>query len=308
MQFVDTVFASAILMIVIGCLFFWGKTLQRVWRIGRPWTDAILPVEVRDRPFWTVADAMLMFGLSLVLTLLTAKLFVAMGQIRPTTEGASPSADLLLAGLSAQSVGGLIAFTGTLGFLRLIRTDAAERLGLVWKASDVAVGLKASLMLIPPTLLIAHFASLLVEYKHPVLDVMKQQPTPVFFIVLFVGTALVAPWIEEFLFRVLLQGGLQAFADRPVETDTQEDPLEEDAVELWRPKSLWPMFATSLIFALMHGNQGAAAIPLFFFSVGLGFLYRQTGRITPSLIVHIVLNGFTMSVEILRLWFTQTPT
>ena len=67
------------------------------------------------------------------------------------------------------------------------------------------------------------------------------------------------------------------------------------------------MFATSLIFALMHGNQGAAAIPLFFFSVGLGFLYRQTGRITPSLVVHVVLNGFTMSAEILRLWFTETP-
>ncbi|EMI18444.1 membrane-associated protease [Rhodopirellula maiorica SM1] len=306
MQIVDAVFASTVLMIVVGCVLLWGKTLRQVLRSGRPSMDVILPAEVRDRPFWTVADAMLMFGLSLVLTLLTAKLFVAMGQIRPTTEGSPPSSDLLLAGLSAQSVGGLIAFTGTLGFLRLIRSDAAERLGLVWKAKDVVVGLKASLMLIPPTLLIAHFASLLVEYKHPVLDVMKQSPTPVFLIVLFVGTALVAPWVEEFLFRVLLQGGLQAFADRPVETDTQEDPLEEDAVELWRPKSLWPMFATSLIFALMHGNQGAAAIPLFFFSVGLGFLYRQTGRITPSLVVHVVLNGFTMSAEILRLWLTQT--
>ncbi|WP_442505751.1 CPBP family intramembrane glutamic endopeptidase [Novipirellula sp. SH528] len=307
MQFVDAVFASTILMIVLGCILLWGKTLQRVWRSGRPWTDAILPAETRERPFWTVADAMLMFGLSLVLTLLTAKLFVAMGQIRPTTEGTPLSSDLLLAGLSAQSVGGLIAFAGTLAFLRLIRSDAAERLGLLWKAQDVGVGLKASLMLIPPTLLIAHFASLLVEYKHPVLDVMKQSPTPVFFIVLFIGTALVAPWIEEFLFRVLLQGGLQAFADRPAETDVQEDPEDKDAVEHWQPKSLWPMFATSLIFALMHGNQGAAAIPLFFFSVGLGFLYRQTGRITPSLVVHVVLNGFTMSAEILRLWFTETP-
>ncbi|TWU21064.1 CAAX amino terminal protease self- immunity [Novipirellula galeiformis] len=302
MEIGDVAAVSAIVLVIAGCLGLWGKTIHRVLRSNRSWSDAVLPAESRDRPFWAVSDAMLMFGLSLVISLLAMKLFIALGQIPPAVQGEAASSDALLAGLSAQSVGGLIAFAGTLGFLRIIRPDAAQRLGLVWKRSDVVIGLRASLMLIPPTLLIAQLASQMVEYQHPVLDVMKQSPTPVFFIVLFMGTALVAPWVEEFLFRVLLQGSLQSFADRPDEDELALDPDDENAADIWRPRSLWPLFLTSLIFALMHGNQGAAAIPLFFFSVGLGFLYRQTGRITPSLVVHIVLNSFTMSVEMLRLW------
>jgi membrane protease YdiL (CAAX protease family) len=44
----------------------------------------------------------------------------------------------------------------------------------------------------------------------------------------------------------------------------------------------------------MHLGQGAAPIPLFFFSLGVGYLYRQTGRLWPCIIVHFLLNAFSM--------------
>lgn len=58
----------------------------------------------------------------------------------------------------------------------------------------------------------------------------------------------------------------------------------------------WPLWVTSGIFALMHISQGAAPIPLFFFSVAVGYVYRRTGRIFPCWVMHVLLNGFSMTM------------
>lgn len=69
----------------------------------------------------------------------------------------------------------------------------------------------------------------------------------------------------------------------------------------WIPNAIWPLVVASLLFALMHWGQGLAPIPLFFLSLGLGYLYRQTGSLIPSIVVHFVLNGFTMSATFLEM-------
>ncbi len=69
----------------------------------------------------------------------------------------------------------------------------------------------------------------------------------------------------------------------------------------WIPTAIWPIVVASIVFALMHWGQGLAPIPLFFLSCALGYLYRQTGSLVPSIIVHFVLNGFTMCVTLLQL-------
>jgi membrane protease YdiL (CAAX protease family) len=96
----------------------------------------------------------------------------------------------------------------------------------------------------------------------------------------------VTPIFEELLFRVLIQGGFQAMVD----------PHSEDP-DSWQPQSWWPIGVASLVFALMHLGQGAAPIPLFVLSLGLGYLYRQTGNITAPVVVHMVLNGLTLIVK-----------
>ncbi len=69
----------------------------------------------------------------------------------------------------------------------------------------------------------------------------------------------------------------------------------------WTPTAIWPIVVASILFAVMHWGQGLAPIPLFFLSMGLGYLYRQTGSLVPSIVVHFVLNGFTMSATLLEL-------
>ncbi len=66
------------------------------------------------------------------------------------------------------------------------------------------------------------------------------------------------------------------------------------------PKTAWPVYVTSALFALMHFGQGAAPIPLFFLSLGLGFLYQRTGRLFPAIVVHMLLNGATLCMEFCR--------
>ena len=55
-----------------------------------------------------------------------------------------------------------------------------------------------------------------------------------------------------------------------------------------------PILVSSLIFALMHFSHGPDPIPLFFLSLALGFIYQRTHRIVPCIVVHMMLNGFSM--------------
>jgi len=65
------------------------------------------------------------------------------------------------------------------------------------------------------------------------------------------------------------------------------------------PTKNWlPIFLSALLFAAVHLGQGFAPVPLFFFGLTLGYLYRQTGSILPCIFLHMGLNGFSM------FWFT----
>lgn len=60
------------------------------------------------------------------------------------------------------------------------------------------------------------------------------------------------------------------------------------------PRGIAPMVLSSGVFALMHWGQGPAPIPLFLFALCLGYLYHQTHRLLPSMVVHFCLNATSM--------------
>ncbi|TWU39920.1 CAAX amino terminal protease self- immunity [Novipirellula aureliae] len=327
----ETQFAAIIGAIVIaglvGAVVLWTRTLSRIGASDKPWYESILATETGERPFWTVFDFLLAIGLSLVFTIFLQAAFLSLGWISRPAPDQPVDSSAIIAGLAAQSIAGPLAVFATIGWLRLIRKDALQQLGFAWKAGDFQLGLKWSLMLIPVVLMISSAIAFLVPYHHPILESLAGANSVLLFAVLFVGTAIVTPVVEEFLFRVMLQGGLQRMADSDVVVMRTDDtliqnktlpeehasdplnpyqPAEEISLQStpsgWKPSSFWPIVAASFVFAMMHWGQGAAPIPLFFLSLGLGFLYRQTGRITGPVIVHIMLNSFTLSVEFFRLW------
>ena len=58
---------------------------------------------------------------------------------------------------------------------------------------------------------------------------------------------------------------------------------------------LWPSLVTGTLFGLAHFGYGLSFIPLIVLGILLGLLYRATHSIWPSLVVHVMLNGSSMT-------------
>ena len=85
----------------------------------------------------------------------------------------------------------------------------------------------------------------------------------------FLSMAVLAPVMEELLFRGAIQGHLQRLH--------------------WRP--VWAIFTSAFIFGLVHGNP--AQIPFAFLMGALfGWLYYRTGSLLPGIVGHILNNTF----------------
>jgi membrane protease YdiL (CAAX protease family) len=68
-----------------------------------------------------------------------------------------------------------------------------------------------------------------------------------------------------------------------------------------------PIVITSLMFSVVHLGQGPAPIPLFFFSIGLGYLLRRTGSLIPCVAVHFLLNIVSLTLFTLQLMYPAEP-
>jgi membrane protease YdiL (CAAX protease family) len=292
----EAIFLALNLMLLIALVSSaveWVRILKDRWgQSPRNLLESILPSRPRDRPFWNPVDALVMLGSLLLITQLLVFWMISKGWMEwPTSIGESKASgpESLIASTTATSIAGLASVAIVLGWLRLFDRDAHRKLGLTCNVSDAWLGLRASLLILPPVLLISAAVAYYIPYEHPVLKSLAGLSSPAVFAATFLGTAIVTPLVEELLVRGLLQGGLQGFADR-----------RSGEFESWRPQAFWPIIVASLIFSSLHIGQGAAPIPLFFLSLGLGYLYRQTGSLAPPIIVHMVLNGLTLIAEVAK--------
>lgn len=298
----QTIEVLLLAVLLLPCIAGWLWVLARYRQ--SPTKPLVEPMP-RRRPFWRASDFLVFLGLQLMLMLVAQQYFVAQGWITfvetdtlADSQLTSTSTRKVIDGIwsmmgmrVAASIAGLGAVVLTLAWLRRRAPDWIGDLGLRFRIEDIRMGLFASILIIPPVLLINLAASYVAPYHHPVLDDLKDSPSLSLFATMLVTTAFVGPFLEEFGFRLLLQGGLQSMADR------------DDEQGRWIPRSDWPLIVTSLIFAMLHYGQGAAYIPLFFFSLAIGYLYRQTGRFLVPLTVHMVLNTMTLCVTFLDLLY-----
>lgn len=281
-------FAIDKLMIVaaIASTVMWSRLLVTRRNREQSFLESTLPVREREKPFWTLADALILFGLHIVILTLGRSWLIQQGMLNGLNADepsvVSSKTQLAIAGLTIVSALGSCAIT--LAWLNWMTASPVKRLSLVLNAHDARLGLRAAVLLLPPVLVISSLVNLFQPYSHEVLTLLQSVDSIAVFSAMFLATAIVTPFFEEFLFRVLVQGGLQ----RMMDWDSDAEP------DRWRPESYAPILITSVIFALMHFGNGAAPIPLFFLSLGLGYLYRQTGNITAPMVVHMVLNSLTM--------------
>jgi membrane protease YdiL (CAAX protease family) len=108
------------------------------------------------------------------------------------------------------------------------------------------------------------------------------------------GAIVGAPVVEELLFRGVLLATLWKIAAQ--ETGTRK-PLTEFLANI----------AVSLLFGWLHLAQWPAPIPLFVLSMMLGELYRRSGSLVATIVMHACFNGLSMAALLLAMALGRLP-
>lgn len=180
--------------------------------------------------------------------------------------------------------------------LGVIRSDWSRQL---W------VGAGGALFVAPVVYAIQFLAVMIwTPHDHPVEDMIRNQFTlPVAYLA-FLSAVVMAPVLEELLFRGLIQTWLLKLASR--QTMQSREPIAEtwdadaDATSAAatiglssRRPALQAIFLTSLFFAVVHFEQWPAPIPIFILSLAIGTVYHLTGSLLASIAMHATFNGLS---------------
>ena len=157
---------------------------------------------------------------------------------------------------------------------------------------DVTIGVLLLILAFPLVMILIGFAEMLIQHFSPgvlpdqeAIRIMKQSLSYLpSFITMTVSAVLVAPLIEEFVFRGILQSFLRNYLG-----------------------PIGSILISSFIFALFHFStrQGlgniSLIITLFFLALYLGFAYEKQRSLVASFTLHMLFNG----INIVRLFISE---
>src|SRR5271165_1575453 len=216
-------------------------------------------------------------------------------------------------------------------FVRLTSGAGLADLGLhrqEWPR-QVGIGVRAAMLMTPPVCAI-QFLTVHIwrSQAHPVEQMVLEKLTVGVAILAVLSTMVLAPWIEELLFRGIFQRWLgRLVEDRPLPTKTIQEkgrfgPLEPENESFFlnskaaptestpidpgseilasshqpaeQPSSRFsslPILLTSFFFAAMHLSQWPAPVAIFLLSMALGTVYQRTGSLLAAITMHATFNG-----------------
>ncbi len=111
--------------------------------------------------------------------------------------------------------------------------------------------------------------------QHEALEIITQSPALPLQILIVIQAVVVAPLVEEVLFRGLFQTMIRSYVGRP-----------------------WPAIAmASILFAAVHFN--ASHWPaLFVLALGLGYSYEKSNSLLRPIFMHALFNGITIAAAL----------
>lgn len=294
MDFASPLLQLLPLVVILGSGHAWLRIGRRVQRQKR-----VLPFHRTPLAGWGLADLLMTLLVSSIVFLLLMSAAQWTGFVKAQTDplSARDTANSLLV-LSCSEIIGL-----SMALLLIRSRVAATARDFGWTGRrlgwDLRLGLCAFLAISVPTLLIQALLVRVFPERHPLIEILSQQPSQYFFLVAGFSAVLVAPVAEELLLRVLLQGWLEAVAQRVKDGQSWSDALlalrqPADANFRLRKPIGWPILVSATCFSALHFGQGPAPVALFLFALGLGYLYQSTHRVLPCVVVHMSLNGMTI--------------
>jgi membrane protease YdiL (CAAX protease family) len=276
--------------------------------------EPLLQYEPRRPVPWNGVDLLLVIAILVLTQFVLVNGAVGIAGItlpKDPTQYSTKEQTVLLVSQFAASLTALILAVAILR-RRTAATAADFGVGLRRLPYDASCGLVAFGAVAPVVFLLQVLLTKVIPYEHPVINLIEKQPSVPVLAMMTLSAVVIAPVVEEFLFRGLLQGWLEKLENSLIrkngnESNGESDSLEDSACDATTDNAVVarvalygfspgfvPVVISSLLFALMHYGHGPAIIPLFLFALVLGYLYRQTHRLAPSILVHLLLNGISM--------------
>lgn len=283
---VDRLIISIAAVLIAASAAVWVPVVRRV-RSGQP----IVPCAARRRVPWRFGDLYMIAAFYLLANAAFYGIGLYLASIATgKNEGNRWQRSANFEVMTGASIAGNVAATG-FGMLWLFLNTGATWSDLGWRretiARDVRLGLWSFAVVAAPIYGLHARLAPLTEKQHPIIEALSDESTPVRIVLGGISAVVVAPFAEEFFFRVILQGWLESFGTTtPAALTESREPTDHTP---------WPgaVLIAALIFALLHLDHGTAPIPLFFLALALGYLYQRTHRLLPSVTVHFCLNAFS---------------
>ena len=199
------------LAVFMGSMIAWSFALARKSR-GQPF----YPYESRRPVPWGLSDLALLAFVALTATVIVstiARSFLATGADATLTDMKSHTFALLIL---ADSTVSLTVIGAAILFLSWRVGAGLHDFGVepAKVDSDVGLGMMAFVMLAVPVLMIQIWLMWLLpkQDQHPLVEMLKEDGSPQLLLVSIFVAVIVAPIVEEYFFRVLLQGWLENVA------------------------------------------------------------------------------------------------
>ncbi|MCH2182836.1 MAG: CPBP family glutamic-type intramembrane protease [Mariniblastus sp.] len=309
-------FIAALVLIALASLPLGGRALQRIrLRKSGSAADALLPPRPQVESPLGLVDVLVVFLFWAVSQGAALELTLSLMNLQPgdLQELDASQQVPLYAGMAC---GQLIATLFALAWITIRYRHPLQIFGVGprFLLGDVRLAASAFVLIMPTLLLLQWLSSLLVQYQHGTIELLKDGNNLLATLLTWAVAVLLAPLAEEIFFRGMLQSWLQRMADARGTVSTGravmggfssgESASEGIAAAETVGPSLppgnqsqagWmPIILTSIAFGAVHFGQGLAPLILFLFSLVLGFLYRQTGSIRVCIVLHMLLNGYSM--------------
>jgi membrane protease YdiL (CAAX protease family) len=199
-----------------------------------------------------------------------------------------------------------------------------------WR-QDIAIGVVAALLMTPAVYAVQSLAvRIWRSQQHPVEEMVMGRFSIGVAVLAVLSTMILAPMIEELLFRGIIQrwltallSGHRSITAKPDEapsglwdTSDLDQPLtaieadQSRVVDETEPSDIpsgtparavvLSILLTSFIFAAMHLAQWPAPIAIFLLSMALGILYQSTGSLIAVIAMHGTFNGFSTLLLLLE--------
>jgi membrane protease YdiL (CAAX protease family) len=207
------------------------------------------------------------------------------------------------------TVGILLASNLFLGYVLVgvnlsFRPGGLRRMGFAISMlpSAIVPSILAALIVLPLTFFVTQVTEWLLDLlgmehptEHMLLRIFGAKDALLLHVLIIVSAVIIAPVVEEFLYRGHLQTALRALLGRAF-AGTSQEPLKPrvDRAHRWLA-----IFVTSIVFALAH-LEPWMMLPIFFLSLCLGYVYERTGNLWFSILLHLIFNAANVTLFVLQ--------